>query len=101
MASAFQVLGDKQPNRAHEALVELERQGLLDAVVTQNIDMLHRKAGTKDLTSTSPTDAQPTASAHWSAFPVRWRRSRLRAQTAADDGDHSSILAANDRADYA
>jgi NAD-dependent SIR2 family protein deacetylase len=54
------VLGDKQPNRAHEALVELDRQGLLDAVVTQNIDMLHRKAGTKDLTSTSPTDAQPT-----------------------------------------
>jgi NAD-dependent deacetylase len=46
----FQSLGDKQPNGAHEALVELERRGLLDAVVTQNIDMLHRKAGTRDLT---------------------------------------------------
>jgi hypothetical protein len=31
-------------------------------------------------------------------IPVRWRRSRLRGQTAADDGDHSSILAADDRA---
>ena len=36
---------DKQPNPAHEALAELERRGLLDAVITQNIDRLHRKAG--------------------------------------------------------
>ena len=45
----FQTLGDKQPNRAHEALAELERRGLLDAVITQNIDMLHRRAGTVEL----------------------------------------------------
>ena len=45
----FQTLGDKQPNGAHRALVELERRGLLDAVVTQNIDMLHRRAGTREL----------------------------------------------------
>jgi len=45
----FHALSDKQPNRAHAALVELERRGKLDAVVTQNIDMLHRKAGTRDL----------------------------------------------------
>jgi NAD-dependent deacetylase len=45
----FQTLGDKLPNGAHDALVELERRGLLDAVVTQNIDMLHRTAGTREL----------------------------------------------------
>ncbi|HWI07304.1 MAG TPA: NAD-dependent deacylase [Solirubrobacteraceae bacterium] len=45
----FQTLGDKQPNGAHRALVELERRALLDAVVTQNIDMLHRRAGTREL----------------------------------------------------
>jgi NAD-dependent protein deacetylase/lipoamidase len=45
----FQTLGDKRPNAAHEALVELEVQGLLDAVITQNIDQLHRKAGTAEL----------------------------------------------------
>ena len=45
----FQTLGDKQPNGAHRALVELERRRLLDAVVTQNIDMLHRRAGTQEL----------------------------------------------------
>jgi NAD-dependent deacetylase len=45
----FQTLGDKRPNRAHAALVELERVGLLDAVITQNIDRLHERAGTKNL----------------------------------------------------
>jgi NAD-dependent deacetylase len=45
----FQTLGDKRPNGAHDALVELERRGLLDAVITQNIDMLHRTAGTSTL----------------------------------------------------
>jgi NAD-dependent deacetylase len=45
----FQMLGDKRPNAAHDALVELERKGLLDGVITQNIDRLHRKAGTSEL----------------------------------------------------
>jgi len=45
----FQSLGDKLPNRAHEALAELEVRGLLDAVITQNIDRLHRRAGTREL----------------------------------------------------
>jgi NAD-dependent deacetylase len=43
----FHMLTDKQPNPAHEALAELERQGLLNAVITQNIDRLHRKAGSQ------------------------------------------------------
>jgi NAD-dependent deacetylase len=45
----FHTLEHKEPNGAHRALVELERLGHLDAVVTQNIDRLHRKAGTKTL----------------------------------------------------
>jgi NAD-dependent deacetylase len=43
----FGMLADKQPNRAHAVLAELERRGMLDAVITQNIDRLHRKAGSK------------------------------------------------------
>jgi NAD-dependent deacetylase len=35
-----------EPNRGHAAVVELERRGQLHAVVTQNIDGLHQKAGT-------------------------------------------------------
>lgn len=34
-----------QPNAAHHALVDLERSGRLAAIVTQNIDGLHQKAG--------------------------------------------------------
>jgi NAD-dependent deacetylase len=34
-----------RPNRAHEALAELERRGKLKAVITQNIDGLHQMAG--------------------------------------------------------
>jgi len=41
----FQSLAGKEPNRAHEALAELERRGLIEGVITQNIDRLHRAAG--------------------------------------------------------
>ncbi len=43
----FQSLGEVEPNPAHEALAELERRGLLEGVITQNIDMLHVKAGSE------------------------------------------------------
>ncbi len=45
----FQALADKRPNPAHEALAELERRGSLDAVITQNIDRLHAKAGSEQV----------------------------------------------------
>ncbi len=45
----FQSLGDKRPNPAHEALAELERRGVLEGVITQNIDRLHRAAGSENV----------------------------------------------------
>lgn len=45
----FSMLGGVHPNPAHEALATLEGEGLLDAVITQNIDRLHRAAGTREL----------------------------------------------------
>lgn len=45
----FQALGDKEPNRAHAALAELERRGLIEGVITQNIDRLHRAAGSENV----------------------------------------------------
>jgi NAD-dependent deacetylase len=38
-------LWDAKPNRAHRALVELERRGKLHTLVTQNVDGLHQAAG--------------------------------------------------------
>lgn len=45
----FQSLGDKRPNAAHKALAELERQGLIEGVITQNIDRLHGAAGSQNV----------------------------------------------------
>ena len=43
------VLRDAQPNAAHLALAELEQRGLVGAVITQNIDLLHTRAGSRDV----------------------------------------------------
>ena len=40
---------DAKPNPAHYALAKLEREGKLDAVITQNIDGLHQMAGSKNV----------------------------------------------------
>ncbi len=40
---------DAEPNPAHTKLAELEAQGKLRAVITQNIDGLHQKAGSKNV----------------------------------------------------
>ena len=42
-------LSDVEPNTAHKALAKLEKTGKLKAVVTQNIDGLHQKAGSKNV----------------------------------------------------
>lgn len=36
-----------EPNPAHYAIAELEKMGIVKAVITQNVDMLHQKAGSK------------------------------------------------------
>jgi NAD-dependent deacetylase len=48
-APRFSMLTEAKPNAAHIALAELERRGLLRAVVTQNIDLLHERAGSRDV----------------------------------------------------
>ena len=46
-APRFAMLTEAEPNRAHRALAELERLGLVRAVITQNIDLLHERAGSR------------------------------------------------------
>lgn len=47
--SLFGDLEKVMPNPGHYALAELEKLGILKCVITQNIDALHEKAGTKNL----------------------------------------------------
>ncbi|MBP3729955.1 MAG: NAD-dependent protein deacylase [Mailhella sp.] len=42
-------LDEKEPNIVHNVLAELERRGIVHAVITQNIDLLHQKAGSKNV----------------------------------------------------
>jgi NAD-dependent deacetylase len=48
-ALRFEVLTTAEPNAGHLALAELERSGLVAAVVTQNIDGLHERAGSREI----------------------------------------------------
>lgn len=43
------IFKDAEPNPAHIALANLEKAGKLKAVITQNIDGLHQKAGSKEV----------------------------------------------------
>jgi NAD-dependent deacetylase len=48
-APRFAVLTEAEPNAAHRALAHLEQAGLVRAVITQNIDLLHERAGSRDV----------------------------------------------------
>jgi NAD-dependent deacetylase len=85
-AERFTTLEDKRPNGAHLALVQMERAGMLDAVVTQNVDMLHRKAGTHELIEVHGSIASCSCSACGLSEPLADVRERLRADREAGDG---------------
>ncbi len=44
-AVGWPAVGKAQPNKAHYALQQLERSGLISLLVTQNVDRLHQQAG--------------------------------------------------------
>jgi NAD-dependent deacetylase len=48
-ALRYRTLAEAEPNDAHRVLAALEARGLVRAVVTQNIDLLHERAGTREL----------------------------------------------------
>lgn len=48
-ALRFRALTEAEPNVGHLALAELERAGLVRGVVTQNIDLLHGRAGSREV----------------------------------------------------
>jgi NAD-dependent deacetylase len=73
----FATLGDKLPNGAHRALVAMEQRGLLDAVITQNIDMLHRAAGTRELIEMHGSIASCSCLSCGTSVPLDEVRSRL------------------------
>jgi len=78
----FHTLEHKRPNRAHEALAKLERAGLLDAVVTQNIDRLHGRAGSREVIEVHGTIDHSSCV----SCGITYRLADVRARQAADAG---------------
>ena len=76
----FQTLRDKRPNGAHLALVELERRGIVDAVITQNIDQLHRAAGTRELVEVHGSIATSSCLQCRQTYPLEEVRARQAAE---------------------
>jgi len=66
----FEMLADKRPNPAHLALAELEARGMLEAVITQNIDRLHRVAGTRELIEVHGSVATSSCTTCGSSWPL-------------------------------
>jgi NAD-dependent deacetylase len=73
----FQSLETKRPNRAHAVLVELERAGRLDAVITQNIDRLHERAGSRKLVEVHGTISHSSCLRCGARYALADVRSRL------------------------
>lgn len=48
-APYFDILEQIEPNKVHTGLADLEKRGLVKAIITQNIDGLHQKAGAKNV----------------------------------------------------
>jgi NAD-dependent deacetylase len=78
----FQTLEEKRPNRAHEVLAELEEAGLLDAVITQNIDQLHTRAGSRELVEVHGTIAHSSCLRCRAQYPL----ADVRVRQAVDAG---------------
>ncbi len=75
----FAALEGKEPNGAHRALVALERAGRLAGVITQNIDMLHRKAGTRELVEVHGTIEHSSCLRDGLRYPLAEVRRRMAA----------------------
>jgi NAD-dependent deacetylase len=66
----FHDLADKRPNTAHEALAELERRSLLEAVITQNVDRLHRRAGSEHVVEVHGSIATSSCTTCGASYPL-------------------------------
>jgi NAD-dependent deacetylase len=78
----FQTLEGIAPNAAHTALATLERAGMLDGVITQNIDRLHERAGTRALIEVHGTISHSSCLRCGARYPIDEVRARLSADPA-------------------
>lgn len=66
----FADLDEKLPNGAHGALAELEARGMLEGIVTQNIDRLHSKAGSETVIEVHGSIATSSCTTCSTSYPL-------------------------------
>ncbi|HMM97392.1 MAG TPA: NAD-dependent protein deacylase [Anaerolineales bacterium] len=71
MKPLFQNIITAEPNAAHYALAELEARGMLQAVITQNADTLHQRAGSKNVIEVHGSLAEATCIQCYNVKPFR------------------------------
>lgn len=77
-----------EPNRGHRAIVDLERAGKVQVVVTQNIDGLHQKAGSRDVIELHGTTHQAACLGCGRRLPIAVVLDRVRE---GDDDPHCEV----------
>jgi NAD-dependent deacetylase len=69
-AKRIELLTGAEPNEAHYALAELERRGFVSAIVTQNIDLLHTRAGSRDVVEVHGSIRTASCPACGASYPL-------------------------------
>lgn len=65
-------LEEKEPNIIHKMLAQLEDEGIVKSIITQNIDMLHQKAGSRRVIEIHGSPAQHTCLHCGKKFPYEF-----------------------------
>jgi len=74
----FELMARAEPNLVHQLLARLEEQGLLRGVITQNIDGLHRKAGSRTVLEIHGNAWTGTCMGCGRRYPLEWMAARVR-----------------------
>lgn len=67
----YDFFGSARPNKAHDTLAVMEEAGYLQAIITQNIDNLHQRAGSKNVYEFHGTSQQLICTNCGATYPVK------------------------------
>ncbi|HEX6491575.1 MAG TPA: NAD-dependent deacylase [Gaiellaceae bacterium] len=91
-APRIALLTGARPNAAHLALAALERAGYVQAIVTQNIDLLHERAGSREIVEVHGSIRTARCPVCGGSYPLRLLLAKLREADVPRCDDCRSVL---------
>jgi NAD-dependent deacetylase len=91
-APRFGVLTEAEPNAGHRALAQLEQAGFVRSVITQNIDLLHERAGSREVVEVHGSIRTSTCPACGARYELRQVLELLEGMAAPVCPDCGAIL---------